>query len=156
EWNDASELPWHLLDHAAHRGVHDVLQAMNAVADEWPALWARDTDPGGFEWLDADDASYSTYAFVRWDVDGASAVVCIANLTPVPRPGFRVGLPWGGGWQVVLDTDAAAWWGSGHRGTADVVVAEELDEPYQGQSSSAVLDVGPMSMVWLAAASPGA
>ena len=159
EWNDASELPWHLLDHAAHRGVHDVLQAMNTVADEWPALWSRDSDPGGFAWLDADDALHSVYAFVRWDVDGRSAVVCIANFTPVPRPGYRVGLPWGGEWQVVLDTDGAAWWGSGHRGDAGVVVehvGDEDGESYQGQSTSAVVDLGPMSMIWLAATSPGA
>ena len=54
------------------------------VADEWPALWRRDDEPGGFQWLDADDADHSIYAFVRWDTDGADAVVCIANFTPLP------------------------------------------------------------------------
>jgi len=152
EWNDASELPWHLLEHPPHRGVHDLLEVMNGVADAWPALWVRDTDPAGFTWLDADDALHSLFAFVRWDVDGRSAVVCVANFTPVPRPGYRVGLPWGGPWEVVLDTDAAVWWGSGHRGAADVVVA--ADEGWQGQSSSAIIDIGPMSMIWLAATSP--
>ena len=71
EWNDAAELPWHLLEHAAHRGVHDVVQTINAVADEWPALWRRDNEPGGFQWLDANDADHSIYAFVRWDTAGA-------------------------------------------------------------------------------------
>ncbi len=151
EWNDAAELPWHLLDHAPHRGVHDVLQAMNQAADRWPALWIRDTDPAGFTWLDADDALHSLFAFVRWDVDGRAAVVCVANFTPVPRPGYRLGLPWGGPWEVVLDTDAAVWWGSGHRGDTDVVGA---DEGWQGQSSSALVDIGPMSMLWLASTSP--
>jgi 1,4-alpha-glucan branching enzyme len=154
EWNAESELPWHLLDHASHRGVHDLIVTLNRLAVEWPALWRRDREPGGFQWLDADDASHSLYAFVRWDVEGAAAVVCIANFTPVPRPGYRVGLPWGGSWRVVLDTDDPAWWGSGHRGDGvDVVVG--VDEPWQSVGSSAVLDVGPMSMLWLAATSPG-
>jgi len=154
EWNDAAELPWHLLDHAPHRGIHDLLEAMNHEADRWPALWIRDTDPEGFRWLDADDADNSIYSFVRWDIDGVAAVVCIANLTPVPRLGYRVGVPWGGEWSVLLDTDAAAWWGSGHRGT-EALRLVAADQPWQGESSSTVLDVGPMSMIWLGARSPG-
>jgi len=154
EWNDEAGLPWHLLDHAAHRGMHDLVAALNRAADAWPALWRRDTDPGGFQWLDADDAAHSLYAFTRWDVDGAAAVVGIANFTPVPRPGYRVGLPWGGRWEVLVDTDDAAWWGSGHRGddARDVI---GVDSPWQSQASSALLDIGPMSMIWLAARSPG-
>jgi 1,4-alpha-glucan branching enzyme len=153
EWADAGELPWHLLGHPAHRGVRDLFVRLNGVADEWPALWRRDTDPGGFQWLDADDAQHSMFAFVRWDLEGAAAVVCIANFTPVPRPGYRVGLPWGGSWDVVLDTDHGFWWGSGHRGDSESVTA--TDEPWQRCTSSALIDIGPMSMVWLAARSPG-
>ncbi len=155
EWNDASELPWHLLEHAAHRGVHDVVQTINAVADEWPALWRRDNEPGGFQWLDADDADHSMYAFARWDTAGAAAVICIANFTPLSRPGYRVGLPWGGAWRVVLDTDNAAFWGSGLRGLEDdVVTAADPAVPWQSLETSGQLDIGPMSMVWLASTAP--
>ena len=100
EWNHNAELPWHLLEHPSHRGVHDLVRDAQPTADEWPALWCRDTDPGGFQWLDADDAAHSLYAFIRWGAGGASAVACIANFTPVPRPGYRVGLPWAGDWTV--------------------------------------------------------
>jgi len=155
EWNDASELPWHLLEHAAHRGVHDVVQTINAVADEWPALWRRDNEPGGFQWLDADDSDHSMYAFARWDTAGAAAVICIANFTPLSRPGYRVGLPWGGAWRVVLDTDNAAFWGSGLRGLEDdVVTAADPAVPWQSLETSGQLDIGPMSMVWLASTAP--
>ncbi len=154
EWNDAAELPWHLLEHAAHRGVRDLLEALNRVSDEWPALWIRDPDPGGFTWLEADDADHSVYGFLRWDRDGSAALACLANLTPMPRPGYKAGLPWGGDWSVVLDTDAAAFWGSGHRGV-DTGTVPARQDPWQGQGSSAMLDLGPMSMVWLAAPSPG-
>ncbi len=163
EWNDAAELPWHLLDHAAHRGVHDALQSINRTCDAWPALWRRDDEPGGFQWLDANDADHSLYAFVRWDTDGADAVVCIANFTPLVRGGYRVGLPWAGEWKVILDTDTAAFWGSGHRGSgAGVggdtfnpdVVTGTLEIPYQTLEASAQVDVGPMSMLWLASTAP--
>ncbi len=152
EWSEATDLPWHLLEHPEHRGVHDMMVSLNGVADAWPALWRRDREPGGFQWLDADDAGNSMYSFVRWDLDGVAAVVCVANFTSVPRPGHRVGLPWGGDWEILLDTDDAAWWGTAHRGAQAAVAA--VDEPAQGCSSSALLDVGPMAVVWLAARSP--
>lgn len=153
EWNDAAELPWHLLEHAPHRGVHDLLVEMNGIADEFPALWRRDQDPAGFQWLDADDAAHSLYAFLRWDDHGAAAVACIANFTPIARPGYRVGLPWTGEWEAVLDTDAAAWWGSGHRSTGEIRATADVE--HQGQPASALLDIGPMSMVWLSSTRPG-
>ena len=164
EWNDAAELPWHLAEHPPHQGVRDTIQAMNAIADRWPALWERDTDQAGFQWLDANDAEHSMFAFTRWGVGGAHAVVCIANFTAVARPGYRVGLPWGGDWHVVLDTDSPQFGGSGHRGidtnsisagTEPIDIAQGVEEPWQGQSSSAIIDVGPLSTLWLASASPG-
>ncbi len=153
EWNDESELPWHLLEHRSHRGVHDLLGALSGAADAWPALWCRDTDPGGFQWLDADDAAHSLYAFTRWGPDGDHAVACIANFTPVPRPGYRVGLPWGGDWHVIIDTDDSAWWGSGHRGEDERSVTGS-DSAWQSMDASALIDIGPMSMVWLASTAP--
>ena len=66
EWNDAGGLPWHLLDHAPHRGVRDLLTELNRVAAQWRSLWERDHEPTGFQWLDADDALHSVYAFLRW------------------------------------------------------------------------------------------
>jgi len=152
EWNDAECLPWHLLDDAAHRGVHDLIGRLNAAADAWPALWRRDSDPGGFDWLDADNAEHSTYSFIRWDRGGEAAVVCIANLGGAPRPGYRVGLPWAGDWEVVLDTDDLRWSGSGCRSGSMSLHA--VDEPCQGRGSSAVIDVPPLSAVWLAAEAP--
>jgi 1,4-alpha-glucan branching enzyme len=151
EWNDAGELPWHLLDHAPHRGVHDVVRELNRVAGEHAAMWARDDDPDGFRWLDADDATHSLYAFVRFGPYGSGAVACVANFTPVPRSGYRVGLPWAGPWPVALDTDAAAWWGSGVR---DGAVPEASGAPWQSMPCSAIVDVGPMSVLWLTSDGP--
>ena len=82
-----------------------------------PALWEGDADPAGFEWIDANDADQSVLSFLRRRADGRSgdAVACVANLTPVPRYGYRVGLPAPGRWREVLNTDAIEWGGSGRR-----------------------------------------
>jgi 1,4-alpha-glucan branching enzyme len=151
EWNDAGALPWHLLDHAPHRGVRDLMATLNHRAAEWPAVWERDHEHTSFQWLDADDAEHSTYAFLRWANHGLHAVACIANFTPVPRPGHRVGLPWGGEWQVVVDSDHAVFGGSGYLGRDSVTAS---DETWQGQPSSAAIDLPPLGVVWLAAHRP--
>jgi 1,4-alpha-glucan branching enzyme len=130
--------------------VFDLVRELNRLADAYPALWERDNEPTGFQWLEADDADHSVYAFVRWGANGGRAVVCIANLTPVPRHGYRVGMPWAGDWEVVLDTDAAAWGGSGARG-AGTMVSAASDVPWQGQPASAVVDLPPLGVIWLAA-----
>lgn len=145
-------LPWHLLDRPEHRGVHDLIAHVNDVADRWPALWRRDADPAGFQWLDAHDAEHARFAFVRWDLDGAAAVVCIANCSADPCPEYRVGLPWAGRWDVVVDTAAPRWCGDGAPQVSFVAGSED---PWHGYGSSARLDLAPVSMVWLAAPSPG-
>jgi 1,4-alpha-glucan branching enzyme len=153
EWNEAGGLPWHLLQHAPHRGVRDLLAELNRRAGQWPALHERDHEPTGFQWLDADDADHSVYSFLRWGHAGASAVACIANFTPVPRPGMRVGLPWAGRWELLLDTDSPAWGGSGFGGYTleGTTFAGSTAVPWQGQPASAVFDLPPLSVVWLGA-----
>ncbi len=152
EWDENTGLPWHLLDDPRRAALGSMIHELSATADRWPALWERDHDPGGFQWLDADDTAHSMYAFVRWSAGGLHAVVCLANFTPVPRPGYRVGVPWGGPWRVVLDTDATAWTGSGFRGEAAEYAAG--DEAAQQMPHSLVIDVPPLAMVWLAAERP--
>ena len=153
EWNDAGGLPWHLLDHAPHRGVRDLLAELNRVSSQWPSLWERDHEPTGFQWLDADDAVHSVFAFLRWGYAGGHAVACIANFTPVPRPGHRVGLPWPGDWQVLVDSDNGQFGGSGYRGQLATVTAS-ADNAWQGQPASAAFDLPPLGVVWLGAARP--
>ena len=152
EWNDAAGLPWHLLDHAPHRGVRDLIVALNGAAERWPAVWERDHEATGFQWLAADDADQSIYAFLRWGHAGAHAVACIANFTPVPRSGYRVGLPWAGEWAITLDSDAAQFGGSGFGGGRVIVAA--TDGSWQGQPASALVDLPPLGVLWLAARRP--
>jgi 1,4-alpha-glucan branching enzyme len=153
EWNEDGGLPWHLLDHAPHRGVRDLLVALNTRADEWPAVWQRDHDASSFQWLDADDDQHSVFAFLRRAHDGSQAVACLANFTPVPRGGYRVGLPWPGIWQIVVDTDATRFGGSGTL-SGRIEVDATTDMAWQDQPASALIDVPPLGVVWLAAHRP--
>ena len=146
EWSELTGLPWHLLDQASHRGVFELLAALNATAAGWPAVWAHDTSAASFQWLDADDAQHSVYAFIR---HGAAAkVICVANFTPTPRPGYRIGAPQPGDWRVLIDTDGHRFGGSGYRGD-EATVAADAGIAWQGQPASIVIDLPPLSVLWL-------
>ena len=152
EWNETESLPWHLLDHAPHRGVRDLVAALNHLAAGWPAVWAGDPDPASFRWLDADDAAQSVYGFLRWGTGrdrDLGAVACVANFTPVPRPGYRVGLSHPGPWEVLVDSDDARFGGSGFRTAAGGTVEATTEVPWQGQRASAVVDLPPLGVLWL-------
>ena len=161
EWNESTGLPWHLLDHAPHRGIRDLLAELNRVVAAWPALFERDHEAAGFQWLDANDADHSIFAFLRWGYAGGTVVATVANFTPVPHGGYRVGLPWPGEWQVLLDTDSPNYGGSGFAGydleglrLGSATVTATMEVPWQGQPASAVIEVPPLAVLWLGSARP--
>jgi 1,4-alpha-glucan branching enzyme len=149
EWAEARELDWWLLEHQEHAGVHALVRDLNRVYAESPAMWASDDDPGGFGWIDADDASRNVFSFVRRsspDGDGSSGdVVCVANFAAVPHGNFRLGLPVAGTWEEVVNTDASGYTGSGvgNLGTITAVEGE-----WSGQPAYADITVPPLATVW--------
>ena len=109
EWTHDRELDWGLLADARHEGVRRLVADLNAVQAAHPALWrGDDLPPDTFGWLEADDRANSVFAFWRRDPDSGTPTVVVANLTPVPRHGYRVGVPEGGTWELALDTDDRA------------------------------------------------
>jgi 1,4-alpha-glucan branching enzyme len=157
EWSESRSVSWHLLDAEWHRGVRDLVVALNRVQAAEPSLWTGDFVGEGFRWIDVDDTDQSCLSFLRLPVGeegaGARPVACIANFTPVPRHGYRVGLPSGGTWEVVLNTDAVDFAGSGTE------IGPRLDaEPmaWQGFDHSAVVTLPPLGVVWLAPVPPAA
>jgi 1,4-alpha-glucan branching enzyme len=154
EWSEEEGVDWRALDGERHRGVQELVRALNRVATEWRAVRERDHEPAGFQWLEADDADHSAYAFLRWSADGRQVVACLANFTPVPREDYRVGLPWPGEWRTLVDTNAVYFGGTGFGGTRSVWAGE--DEPHQGQPASAFLTLPPLAVVWLGADLPEA
>jgi 1,4-alpha-glucan branching enzyme len=112
EWDHESSLDWHLLSFAPHEGIRRLIADLNALYRREPALHERDLTPEGFEWVDANDAENSAITFLR--TSGAGDVVLAAfNFTPVPREGYGIGVPRGGRWSEILNSDAEAYGGSG-------------------------------------------
>lgn len=147
EWSESEELAWDLLQHDVHRGVRDLLVELNRLIVEWPALYERDHESESFQWLEPDDADGCTYSFLRWGVNGATAVACVANFSLEARIGYRVGLPWSGVWQTLLTTDSTAFAGGGHGG--DAALEATADLAWHNQPASAVFDLPPLAVVWL-------
>jgi 1,4-alpha-glucan branching enzyme len=112
EWSEERALDWHLANSAAHEGVRKLVRDLNRLYRERPALHARDCEPEGFEWLAADDADNSVFAWLRKAPD-ALPVAVIANMTPIARVPYRLKLPHDGRWCEILNSDAHDYWGSG-------------------------------------------
>jgi len=146
EWDHDGSVDWHLRDDPAHAGVRRLVRDLNRLYRTAPALWEQDADPAGFRWISADDAAANVLAFCRYSGSG-QPVACVANLSPVPREGYRIGLPLPGAWRVVLNTDAAEYGGSG---MAQRGVVHADGEPFHGQPHSAELILPPLAVVWLA------
>jgi 1,4-alpha-glucan branching enzyme len=144
EWNEGRSLDWHVLDDPGHAGVQRLVADLNGLYRATPALWERDFDGSGFEWLDADDAARNVLAYVRRAGDG-SPVVVVVNFAGVPHEGYRVGLPHGGAWGEALNTDDQRYGGSGVVNTA----VHTEHHGHHGREHSAVLRVPPLGALVL-------
>jgi 1,4-alpha-glucan branching enzyme len=145
EWHDAMGLDWHLVDEADHRGVQRLVTDLNHTYRGTPALWHRDHEPDGFQWIDASNADANLLSFVRYADDG-SPLACIVNLSPVPRGDQRFGLPRQGRWRELLNTDAEVYGGS-NVGNMGTIVAEQ--HPWHGMTASAQIYLPPLATLWL-------
>ncbi|MFF0864630.1 1,4-alpha-glucan branching protein GlgB [Nonomuraea sp. NPDC003560] len=150
EWSEERGLDWWVLEFDGHKGVQRLVRDLNRLYKETPALWEQDARPEGFRWIDADDASGNTFSFVRYAADG-SAAACVVNFSGGAHESYRLGLPYGGHWAEVVNTDAYDYWGSGV-GNMGGVEAEA--EPWHGLPFSTTLRVPPLGAVWLTKEAP--
>ncbi|MBU8894831.1 1,4-alpha-glucan branching enzyme [Corallococcus sp. H22C18031201] len=146
EWNHDRSLDWHLLEDAGHRGIHSLVRDLNRLYRDLPALYDADSEPVGFQWLQPDASAANVFAFVRRARQPGRHVVCVANLSPVPREGYRVGFPLHGRYVELLNTDASDYGGSG-LGNQGWVSTEPTG--WDGQPASALLTLPPLSVLWL-------
>ena len=146
EWNSEASLDWHLLEDRDHQGVQTLVRDLNRIYRETPALWEIDFEPAGFRWLEPNDAAANVLAFARVGHDPERQLVCVCNLSPVPRYGYRVGMPLRGDWREVVNTDSTFYGGSGV-GNLGAVEAEAT--PWHDQPFSAELTLPPLGAVWL-------
>ena len=121
EWNHDTSLDWDALHGENHRGIQSLVRDLNQVYRDTPALHRKDCEASGFQWI-ANDPEQSLSAFVRFGDDSDDPVVVACNFTPVERR-WRIGLPKGGDWDEIINTDAAAY-GGGDRGNLGRVRAE--------------------------------
>jgi 1,4-alpha-glucan branching enzyme len=147
EWSESRSLDWWLLDLPDHRGVHRLVRDLNTAYRQHPALWTRDSDPQGFQWIDANDEAGNVLSFLRWGDDG-SCVAVVCNFAGVPHDGYRVGLPRAGEWRELLNTDAETYSGSGVGNLGSVTAVED---PCHGQPTSATLRLPPLGVLYLTA-----
>ena len=112
EWNHDRSLDWHLLDYPMHQGIQRMMRELNALYRRTPALHQIDFEPAGFEWIAWDDRDNSIFSWIRRDRSGGF-VICVANMTPVVRQDYRVGVPEAGRYEELLNTDETRYGGSG-------------------------------------------
>jgi 1,4-alpha-glucan branching enzyme len=112
EWSHEASLAWHALENDHHRGLQRWVEDLNRLYRNQGALYELDFEPAGFEWLEGGDADQSVLAYLRKARDG-SALLVVANFTPMPRDNYLVGVPWPGRWRELLNSDATLYGGSG-------------------------------------------
>lgn len=142
EWSHDTGLAWYLLAYPLHAGLRKYLQDLNRFYRTETALYERDSDPEGFSWVDCSDVKKSVISYLRTGGPAAGTVLVVCNAAPVPRYGYRIGVPEGGFWREVLNSDADVYGGSGV-GNLGSVAADP--DPLHGQPHSLALTLPPLA-----------
>jgi 1,4-alpha-glucan branching enzyme len=145
EWSHDRSLDWHLLDSPPHTGIQRWVADANRLYCSEPAMHELDFSGEGFEWIDCNDADQSVISLIRKGTTTTTIVLVVCNFTPVPRSGYRIGVPRGGDWHEVLNSDATTYGGSG-QGNLGRVHADIIE--CFGRPFSVVLTLPPLSVVF--------
>jgi 1,4-alpha-glucan branching enzyme len=148
EWNHDTSLDWHLLEQPEHAGVQAWVRDLNRLLASTPALHTVDFAQEGFAWVSHADDANSVIAFVRYPHGDAPPMLVVCNFTPVPRHGYRLGVPRAGQWREVLNSDSAVYGGSGV-GNLGAVATENIGA--HGQPQSLALTLPPLAVLYLQA-----
>jgi 1,4-alpha-glucan branching enzyme len=146
EWNHEDSLDWHLLEQPSHHGVQRWVEDLNRFYRGEPALFELDPEGGGFEWIDANDSAQSVLTFLRNGRSEQDVILVACNFTPIPRPNYLVGVPVGGAWKEVLNSDATLYGGSGWGNLGGL---DTLPISVHGRPRALNLTLPPMSCVFL-------
>ena len=148
EWTETESLDWHLLAEAAHRGMQSLVSELNRLYGKRAALWEADAEPGGFHWIEVDNAAENVIAFRRIAPASGKELICIGNFSPVIRENHRLGLPRAGRYKQILNTDDEKF-GGGGVGVVKSIKAEQV--PFHGLDHSAAITLPPLATMWLEA-----
>lgn len=143
EWNHEESLDWHLLHDPWHQGLQNWVKDLNRIYRNHPALYEQDFRPGGFEWIDCNDTDNSVLSLIRKGDHPQSILVVVVNFTPVPRHNYRVGVPLGGFWKEIANSDAWEYGGSGQGNMGGI---EAAPIPSHGRPYSLTMVVPPLAL----------
>jgi 1,4-alpha-glucan branching enzyme len=146
EWNHEQSLDWHLLEFDLHAGLQRFVESLNAAYTHEPALYEVDFEPPGFEWIDCNDSDSSVVSVIRRGRRPDDWMIGVFNWTPVVREGYRLGVPEGGYYREMLNTDAG-YFGGSNAGNAGGLTAESF--PAHGRPFSLNLTLPPLAALWL-------
>ncbi len=146
EWNHDDEIDWAVLDYPLAEGLQRLVADVNRLYRERPELHRLDFDPEGFTWIDCHDTDNSVISYLRRDDQGRHLLV-VLNFTPVPRHGYRIGVPHHGSYRELLNSDSA-YYGGSNLGNGGAIASEDL--PWMGQPHSLVLILPPLGALILA------
>jgi len=145
EWYHEVSLDWHLLEYPPHGGVKHLVRDLNRLYTDEPALYELDFHPDGFEWIDCSDSQGSILNLLRKGRSTGDIVLVALNFTPVPRLNYQVGVPRGGYWREILNSDSKEYGGSGH-GNLGSVEASAIS--FHGRPYSLTLTLPPLGAVF--------
>lgn len=148
EWAHDTSLEWHVLQYPIHSGMQRWIEQLNRIYSEQPALHHLDNEPAGFEWIDCNDNSGSTISLLRKGGSPTQTIVVVCNFTPVPRQNYSLGVPSGGYWRELLNSDAKEYGGSGMGNLGGV---HAFQEPAHGRPYSIKLTLPPLGALFLKA-----
>lgn len=145
EWNHDASLDWHLTSNPENHGLQSLVRDLNHIYRNEPAMYEYNCLQEGFEWIDANDSQQSTMSFMRKGKNPEDTIVCVFNFTPVVRGNYRVGVPQGGFWKEILNTDSAAYSGSGIGNLGGV---ESENVSMHGREQSILITLPPLAAVF--------
>ncbi|HEY7499569.1 MAG TPA: 1,4-alpha-glucan branching protein GlgB [Vicinamibacterales bacterium] len=146
EWNDDSSVDWHLLSAPLHAGIQRFVRDLNATYAAERALHEVDFDGAGFQWIDCNDSDNSVVSLIRRAADPSLFVIAVMNFTPVPRAGYRIGVPTPGTYRELMNSDAAIY-GGGNVGNGGAVAADPIKA--HGFDQSVSLQLPPLGFLLL-------
>jgi 1,4-alpha-glucan branching enzyme len=144
EWNHDSSVDWHLAEQECRQQLQLFLRELGALYLKERALWERDPEPEGFEWIDCSDRENSVLAFIR--KGHGDHIVAVMNMTPVPREEYRIGTFAPGTYTQIFCSDDEAYGGSGYETTKAV---QTQDVPWHGRAQSILVRLPPLSLILL-------
>ena len=144
EWNENEELPWNILEYPLHKNMQDYVKALNEFYRSHPAMYQKDFEPEGFEWINCTSAADNIIVFTRKTDKPEETLLFVCNFAPVVHEKYQIGLPFAGRYKEIFNSDAKKFGGSGV-GNSRVKAAKK--EAFDGRDYSMLVDVPPMAMI---------